>query len=69
MLHHLVPGMDALAWAGNVLGALACALGCADVAQKKWKGGTGGIALAFAAAVVLDAVVERVSARGTGREN
>lgn len=64
MLHHLVPGMDGLAWAGNVLGALACALGCADVAQKKWKGGTGGIALAFAVGLTMGEFYIQLSGNG-----
>ena len=53
LLHHLLPVGDAFAWCGNILGLLACAVGCADVAQKKWRGQTGGIALAIAVALTV----------------
>lgn len=53
LLHHLLPVGDAYAWGGNILGILACAVGCADVAQKKWRGQTGGIPLAIAVALTL----------------
>ena len=53
LLHHLLPVGNVYAWGGNILGILACAVGCADVAEKKWRGQMGGIPLAIAVALTV----------------
>lgn len=38
LLHHILPTSDFFAWIGGIVGLLACAVGCMDVAQKEWTG-------------------------------
>lgn len=65
LLHHLLPVGDWIAWLGNIFGILGCAVGCVDVARKKWKGQMGGIALAIALAATLGGCALRLSSGGT----
>ncbi len=53
LLHHLLPMGDALTWIGNLVCLAACAVGCMDVARKRWVGRTGGILLAIAMALTV----------------
>lgn len=53
LLHHLLPVGDIFAWCANIVGILACAVGCMDVAQKEWSGQIGGPLLGVAVALTL----------------
>lgn len=64
LLHNLLPMGDILAWVGNTLAMLTCAVGCVDVAVKEWRGKLGGICMGIA--VVLAAADFSLSVPNTG---
>lgn len=64
LLHNLLPVGDVLAWIGNAVALLTCAVGCVDVAEKQWRGKLGGISLGIA--VVLTAAGFSMNLRNTG---
>ena len=53
LLHHMLPISDFFAWIGGIVGLLACAVGCMDVAQKEWTGQVGGPLMGIAVALTL----------------
>ena len=53
LLHHILPISDFFAWIGGIVGLLACAVGCMDVAQKEWTGQVGGPLMGIAVALTL----------------